>query len=164
MKTFKLYSISLLEGKDGNVHQKMVPIEDGLIINMENQKQMWYIEAVVSEDYAEFFQRVKEKEEHILVDVVITSKDNHPAAMITSVQSITSLSNSKISVLLEAKLAVKKDDVIEDVLKDLVSRGFSEEALLEEFKTRMENLKAHPQSALGSIYRSIQQSGLYKLQ
>ncbi|MFC0562063.1 YwpF-like family protein [Halalkalibacter alkalisediminis] len=164
MKTFKLYSLSLLEGKDGNVHQKMVPIEDGLIINMENQKQMWYIEAVISQEYKKYFQDVKTQKGHILVDVVITSKDNHPAAMITSVQSITELTDQKISILLEAKLALKKDDIIEDVLKDLVGRGFSNEALVQAFRNEMETLAAHPTSALNTIYRSIQESGLYKLQ
>lgn len=164
MKTFKLYSLSLLEGKDGNVHQKMVPIQDGLIINMENQKQIWYIEAVISQDFLEYFQDVQTQKGHILVDVVITSKNNHPAAMISSVQNITVLTEHKISILLEAKLALKKGDIIEDVLKDLVSRGFSNEELIQEFKNEMETLAAHPTSALGSIYRSIQESGLYKLQ
>ncbi|WP_227936515.1 YwpF-like family protein [Alkalihalobacillus deserti] len=164
MKTFKLYSLSLLEGKNGNVHQKMIPIDDGLIINMENDKKMWYIEAVISQDYLKYFEDVKNQKGHILVDVVITSKDNHPAAMISSVQNITELAEQNISVLLEAKLALKKDDIIEDVLKDLVSRGFSSEALIQEFKNEMETLASHPKSALGTIYRSIQESGLYKLQ
>lgn len=164
MKTFKLYSLSLLEGKDGNVHQKMVPIEDGLILNMENETKMWYIEAVISQEFLEYFQNVKNQDGHILVDVVITSKENHPAAMITSVQKITELSQEKISVLLEAKLALKKDDIIEDVLKELVSRGFSNEELIIAFRNEMETLAAHPKSALGTIYRSIQESGLYKLQ
>ncbi|WP_332698066.1 YwpF family protein [Halalkalibacter lacteus] len=163
MKTFKLYSISLLEGKDGNVHQKMIPIEDGLIINMENKQQTWYIEAVISHDYYDYFKKVKDQDGHILVDVIITSKDNHPAAMITSVQTLTELSES-VSVLLEAKLALKKDVIIEDVLKDLVGQGFSEKRLLQEFKNKMENLAAHPQGALKTIYRSIKESGHYKLQ
>ncbi|ARK31804.1 YwpF-like family protein [Halalkalibacter krulwichiae] len=163
MKTFKLYSLSLLEGKDGNVHQKLVPIEDGLIINMENQDKLWYIEAVVSGDYFSYFNSVKENQGHVLVDVVITSKGNHPAAMITNVHTITKLSNESISVLLEAKLALKKDDIIEDVLKELVQEGYSQEELLREFKNKMDNLATHPESALGTIYRSVQASGLYNL-
>jgi hypothetical protein len=154
----------LLEGKAGNVDQKVIPIQDGLIINMENKKQMWYIEAVVSQEFEEYFLKVKEQEGHMLVDVVITSKDNHPAAMITKVQKITKLAEQNISILLEAKLALKKDDIIEDVLKDLVNKGFSNDELLQQFKSRMDNLKAHPQTALGTIYRAIQESGLYKLQ
>ncbi|MDT8862993.1 YwpF-like family protein [Alkalihalobacillus sp. MEB130] len=163
MKTFKLYSLSLLEGKEGKVNQKLIPIQDGLIVNMENPSQTWYIEAVISEDYYDYFREIEEEERHILVDVIITSKDNHPAAMITKVQTITKLTES-ISILLEAKLALKRDVIIEDVLKDLVSEGYSEEQLLTEFHNKMENLAAHPQSALDTIYRSIKESGQYNLQ
>jgi hypothetical protein len=163
LKTFKLYSLSLLEGNGECVDQKLIPIQDGLIVNMENQKQTWYIEAVISKEYTDYFKKVKENKGHILVDVIITSKDNHPAAMITNVQTITELSNN-ISVLLEAKLALKRDVIIEDVLKDLVNEGYSEEQLLAEFHNKMENLAAHPQSALNTIYRSIKESGNYNLQ
>ncbi|KHF39714.1 YwpF-like family protein [Halalkalibacter okhensis] len=163
MKTFKLYSLSLLEGKGECVDQRLIPIHDGLIINMENSNQTWYIEAVISKDYCEYFKEIKENKGHILVDVIITSKDNHPAAMITNVQTITELSEH-ISVLLEAKLALKRDVIIEDVLKDLVKEGYSEEQLLTEFRNKMENLAAHPQSALNTIYRSIKESGEYNLQ
>ncbi|GAE28338.1 hypothetical protein JCM9140_4558 [Halalkalibacter wakoensis JCM 9140] len=163
VKTFKLYSLSLLEGKEGEVNQRLIPIEDGLIINMENQSQTWFIEAVIDHEYYDYFKKVKENSGHILVDVIITSKDNHPAAMITKVQTISKLSKG-ISVLLEAKLALKRDVIIEDVLKDLVNEGYSDEQLLTQFHNKMENLAAHPQSALNTIYRTIKENGQYNLQ
>lgn len=162
MKTFKLYSICLLEGKSGKVEQKPIPIEDGLIINMENKEKTWFIDAVVSRDQLDYFKHIHEQKRHILVDVIITSKDNHPAAMITSVKTITELSDH-VSILLEAKLAMKKDDMIENVLEDLVKKGYTKESLLNEFRSQIENLSSHSQHSLDELYLSLQESGQYNL-
>ncbi len=162
MKTFKLYSFCLLEGSLGKVEQKSIPIKDGLIINLENAEQTWYIDAVFSKDELDYFKRIHEQEQHILVDVIITSKDNHPAAMISSVQTITELSEH-ISVLFDAKLAMKKDDVVADVLEDLVKKGYTNGSLLSEFRGEMEKIAAHSQHSLDELYRSLQESGQYNL-
>ncbi|TWI56885.1 YwpF family protein [Halalkalibacter nanhaiisediminis] len=162
MKTFKLYSFCLLEGKSGKVEKKPIPIQDGLIINLENSEHTWYIDAVFSADQFDYFKDLHEQGAHILVDVIITSKDNHPATMISSVQTITSLSE-QISILFEAKLAKKKDDVVENVLEDLVEKGYKEDSLLSEFRSKMENLAAHSQQSLDELYRSLQNSGQYNL-
>lgn len=163
MKTFKLYAISLLEKLDGKVQLKKIPIQDGLIINMEDQKQSWFIEAVFDEEHYNYFKEAYDEKRHVVVDVIITSKDNHPAAMITSIQQITNLKEG-ISVLFDAKLALKKDDIIRDVLKDLVVQGYTSEQLISEFQYKIEGLSTHSQHTLDELYRLLQAKGGYNLQ
>ncbi|GAE32347.1 YwpF family protein [Alkalihalobacillus hemicellulosilyticus] len=162
MKTFKLISLCVLDGKKGQVEQKIVPIEDGLIINMANP-HAWYIEAIVDKDQAKYFQMIYERRGNILVDVVITSKDNHPAAMITNVESVTPLSG-QMSILLKGELAFKKDDLLADVLEDIVNEGFKGQELLEEFGNRRQNLIEYSQRTLDELYQSLRKGGRYSLE
>ncbi|MDV2686359.1 YwpF-like family protein [Alkalihalophilus lindianensis] len=162
MKTFKLYSLCVLEGKEGSIKQRAIPLKDGLIINMENEDRTWHIDAVTDSTHKPYFEKVKEEEGHLLVDAIITSKNNHPATMVTKVITITELSDG-ISVLLEAKLVLQKDEVIEDVIEDLVAEGLSGEELVSEFKERKNNLAAHSEKTLEEVYASLQQSGQYQL-
>ncbi|MBP3949843.1 YwpF-like family protein [Bacillus suaedae] len=162
MKTFRLISLCLLDGKKGHVEQKIVPIEDGLIINMENP-QVWFIEAVVSKEYYPYFNSILEKNGNVLIDVVITSKENHPAAMITNVLSITELSE-KVSVLLKGDLALKKDDLLADVLEDIVGEGVQGEKLLAEFSHRRANLSEFSERTLDELYQSLKEDGKYSLE
>ncbi|MCM3759552.1 YwpF-like family protein [Alkalihalobacillus oceani] len=157
MKTFKLYSICLLEGKEDSVEQKKISIEDGLIINMENPEKTWYIEAVFAHTELDFFERVQREDRHMLADVVITSKENQPATMITKLKAITKLSE-QISVLFEAKLAQKKGELFESVLKDLIEKGLSGEELLQEFRQQTASRIAHSQHMLDELYRSLQKN------
>ncbi|WP_088104646.1 YwpF-like family protein [Halalkalibacter urbisdiaboli] len=162
MKTFRLYSLSLLEKEEGEVVHKPIPVKDGLIINLENKEQTWYIDAVVSKEHKMYFENVREHNQNILVDVVITSKENHPAAMITSVSAITELSEN-FSILLEAKLVLRKDDIIEDVVETLVKEGFSGDAFFDEFKHRKEDLAVYSQRTLVEVYTLLKESGKYQL-
>ncbi|WP_100405183.1 YwpF family protein [Bacillus solitudinis] len=162
MKTFKLYSLAILESVNGTVIQKPISVSNGLIINMENQEYIWYIDAVVSKEEELYFEQVQERKQNILVDVVITSKENHPAAMITSISAITKLSTGA-SILLEARLVLKKDDIIENMVENLVNEGFSGKTLFSEFKKRKENLAAHSQTTLDEVYRTLKESGKYQL-
>ncbi|ERN52393.1 YwpF-like family protein [Alkalihalophilus marmarensis] len=162
MKTFKLYSLCILEGSEGSIKQRAVPLKDGLIINMENEEHTWHIDAVMEESFKGYFEEIKQESGHLLVDAIITSKNNHPATMVTNVVTITDLSGG-ISVLLEAKLVLQKDEVIEDVIEDLVEEGLSGEQLVQEFKSRKENLAAHSENTLAEVYASLKESGNYQL-
>lgn len=162
MKTFKLISLHVLDGKSGRVEQKEVPITSGLIINMENP-YAWYIEAIVDKEEAKYFQMMYEKKGNILVDVVITSKDNHPAAMITNVESVTPLSK-EMSILLKGELAIKKDDLLADVLEDIVNEGFTGQDLIQEFGSRRQNLIEYSQRTLDELYDSLRKGERYRLE
>lgn len=129
---------------------------------MENKAQTWFIEAVISNEYLSYFEQLKDEKKDLLVDVVITRRDNYPATMITQIAKITNLSE-EISILLKANFVIKKDDVIEDVLEDLVEKGYTGNKLIEEFKERKENLLAHSQKTLDEVYNNLKESGEYKL-
>lgn len=162
MKTFKLYSFSLFERQQDKVVQVPIEITDGLIINMENADKTWYIDAVFSKDKLAYFQQIKEDGRNVLVDVIITSKDNHPAAMITTIRTITELSDG-VSVLFKAKLAQKKDDVIENVLRSLIEKGYKENELVATFSNQIRNEGKHSEETLNDLYFTLQQSGQYNL-
>ncbi len=74
---------------------------------MENKAQTWFIEAVISNEYLSYFEQLKDEKKDLLVDVVITRRDNYPATMITQIAKITNLSE-EISILLKANFVIKK--------------------------------------------------------
>ncbi len=152
----------MLEGKFGPVKQKAIPVRNGLIINMEDEAQTWHIDVVTDNDYRAYFEEVAKNDGHLLVDAIITSKNNHPATMVTSVKTITDLSDG-VSILLRAKLVLHKDEVIEDVIEELIAEGLSGEELLKEFKVRKENLAAHSDKTIDEVYESLQKSGEFQL-
>lgn len=162
MKTFKLYSINLLEGQLGAVKQIPIEIKDGLIINMENKEKTWYIDAVFDREHLNYFKQLEEQGKHVLVEVIITSRDNHPAAMITKIDTITELSKH-ISVLFEGKLARKKGDSISNVLKLLVNEGHEGESLLSKFSDQIRTDAKYEQRALDNLYKTLKESGQYNL-
>ncbi|NEU30022.1 hypothetical protein GN156_04415 [bacterium LRH843] len=162
MKTFKLISICLFERKLEKVEKVPIEIKDGLIINMEDQEQTWYIDAVISNDHLTYFQHLKEEGKNVLVEVIITSKDNHPAAMITCIDTITELSEH-ISVLFEAKLAVKKDDVIENILTHLVNNGHLNKNVLPDVTDEFKNQTNHSKHRLESLFHELEERGQYNL-
>ncbi len=162
MKTFKLYSISLLKGPVGEVQQIPISIKDGLIINMENPEKTWYIDAVFEREHLPFFHEVKMEEKHMLAEVIITSKDNPPAAMITKIDTITELSEH-ISVLFEANMASRRDDAIHDILKSLLDEGYQDSELLERFHCRLKNDPTHGKQSLNNLYKSLKKTGQYHL-
>ena len=162
MKTFKLYALYLLAGDNETIRQETIPLTDGLIINMENSERTWFIDAVVPEEYKKFFEGEQQSNRHVFLNVIITSKDNHPAAMITSIETITELSEG-YSIVFKGRIVLGRDDVLEDVLEDLLSDGQSTESLLERFKERTENLDSYSDKTLNEVYKDLKESGKYVL-
>ncbi|MFB4210569.1 YwpF family protein [Shouchella sp. JSM 1781072] len=162
MKTFKLYAMQVIDGQQGNVKQEPIPLHEGLIINMENEEHTWFIDAVISKDDARLFEREQEGERHILVSVVITSKDNHPAVLITSIESITDLKENK-SIILKGQIVSGRDDVLEDVFEDLLEEGIQRESLLLEYKSRVEKLDAYSDKTIAEVYDQLKKSEKYHL-
>ncbi|KGA98787.1 hypothetical protein AJ85_01875 [Alkalihalobacillus alcalophilus ATCC 27647 = CGMCC 1.3604] len=162
MKTFKLYSIYLLKGKSGKLTHYPLKLERGLIINMENSKQTWLIEAVVEKEQFAFFNEVQQEDKDLLIDVVISRKDNYPATLITKVSEITQLS-SGISILMKGNLILGKDEVLEDVVEDLVDENYKGPEFIDEFKRRKANLTAHSQRTLDEVYEDLLKKDDYRL-
>lgn len=134
MKTFKLVSLQVVE------EEKLLDIElvDGLIINQENDQGQWMIEAYMSNSYHDYFQKLAEQAQDLIVQVVITKKANSPAAFQTKIMTIKQLENH-ISILLQGKLMKTNNDYAVVVLKNLIEKDFAGKELLDEFKNIMRN-------------------------
>ncbi|MFE8698100.1 YwpF family protein [Cytobacillus sp. FJAT-53684] len=128
MKTFKLFSLQVVE-EDQLVD---IELEDGLIISQENDQSTWLIEAYISKSYDEYFQMLAKREEDLIVQVVITKKENSPAAFQTKIVTIQHI-NDHISILLKGNLKKTNYDYAEIVLKKLINQGISGDKLLSEF-------------------------------
>lgn len=132
MKTFKIVSLQIVE--DGNTLN--IPLEDGLIINKEDGKMTWLIEAYMDKQYYDYFRLAQQKTGDLEVQVVITHEGNDPAPFSTHIRCIKTF-EKHISVLLEGHLNVKRSKYAEMLLNELVEKGFSGGSLVEEFKNRM---------------------------
>lgn len=132
MKTFKLVSLQLVEEK-GLVD---IELDDGLIINKEDEKSSWLLEAFVDKSYLEYFKKRADDKDELTIQVVITKKENDPAAFQTKITSISELENH-ISILFEGSLRRTKNDYAELLLQDLLDKGYSGDSLIDEFKEKM---------------------------
>ncbi|MEH7522626.1 YwpF-like family protein [Bacillus sp. JJ1503] len=130
MKTFKLISLQVVED-DSLVDIDLI---DGLIINQENDQNTWMLEAYVNNTYNDYFQKLSKQGEDIIVQVVITKKENSPAAFQIKIVTIKPLTDH-ISILFEGKLKKTNYDYAEIVLKKLIDQGLTGDELLKEFKT-----------------------------
>ncbi|GLB59012.1 YwpF-like family protein [Cytobacillus sp. NCCP-133] len=134
MKTFKLVSLQLVE-EDGLVD---IELDDGLIINKEDEKSNWLLEAYVNKSYFEYFQKRADKDDELTIRVVITKRENDPAAFQTKITSINELEDH-ISILFEGSLKRTKNDYAELLLQDLLGKGLKGDNLLDEFKVKMQS-------------------------
>lgn len=132
MKSFKIVSLQIID----NENIKDISLNDGLIINKEDGKKTWLIEAYIDKEYYDFFRIAQQKPEGIEIQVVITNEANDPAPFSTHIRGIKQF-EKHISVLFEGFLRIKRNDYAELLLGDLVGEGLSGEELIQEFKERM---------------------------
>lgn len=132
MKTFKLVSLEVLE--DDMIVE--VPLTDGLIINKENDHSTWLLEAYSELFLYDYFKKVSDQKREIIVQAVITKKENEPAFFQTNIASLKKFDNH-ISVLFTGRLRRARKDYSELLLESLLQKGFSEDNLLREFKEKM---------------------------
>ncbi|MBS4175446.1 YwpF-like family protein [Bacillus sp. FJAT-49736] len=141
MKTFKIVSLQVIV--NGNI--KDIPLEDGLIINKEDGKKNWLIEAYISKEYYDFFRAAQESPDELDVQVVITNEANDPAPLKTHIRGIKQFKNY-ISVLLEGYIRIQRSNYAELLLSDIVQEGFTGEELIQEFKSRMKKITKYVSS------------------
>ncbi|WP_042463383.1 YwpF-like family protein [Neobacillus dielmonensis] len=134
MKTFKLYSLEVLEG-DTSVE---VPLEDGLILNKEDEHSTWLIEAYTDSSLYDFFKQMQAENREVIAEVVITKKENVPAYFQTRIVSLLKF-DQHISILLEGQMRRNKSDYSELLLEDLLQKGLQGQPLLLEFKEKMQS-------------------------
>lgn len=134
MKTFKLFSLEVVE--DGNSVE--VPLKDGLILNKEDERSTWLIEAYTDLSLYDYFKKIVDENRDIIIEAVITKKENAPAYFQTKVSSLHKFEHN-ISVLLEGHLRRNRSDYSELLLDNLIQKGFEGPALLAEFKDKMKS-------------------------
>lgn len=132
MKTFKLISLNLVKEEE----LLDIPLEDGLIINKEDEHNTWLMEAYTDKSFYDLFHEAVKNQTELLVQVVITKKDNDPAPFKVKARSLQSF-DKNISVLLEGTLKRSRSNYSELLLDDLLQKGLSGNELMEEFKSKM---------------------------
>jgi hypothetical protein len=138
MKTFKLVSLKISHPQH-QVKFQEIDLLDGLVINKEDEERQWLVEIYVNKSHAELFTKLKEDEEGVKIEAIITREDNDPAFFITTVLSVAIMEDN-MSVLFNG-LLVGKTDISEDILTDLIQEGFHGNNLLKQFKQRVSDNK-----------------------
>lgn len=131
MKTFKLISLQIIDDSEA----LDITLHDGLIINKEDERNRWLIEAYVGANYHDFFTKLLESKKETPAQVVISKKENDPASFTTRVLSVKKI-DGRLSVLFEGFLKRSKN-YAELLLSDLIDKGLSGEELLSEFREKM---------------------------
>ncbi|MEH7744360.1 YwpF family protein [Neobacillus drentensis] len=134
MKSFKLYSLDVVED-DTSIE---VPLVDGLILNKEDERSTWLLEAYTDLSLYDYFQKISEQNRDIIVEAVITKKENAPAYFQTNIVSLTKF-EKHISVLFEGRIRRNKSDYSELLLESLLQKGLEGPALLTEFREKIQS-------------------------
>jgi hypothetical protein len=140
MKSFKLVSLEVVE--DGASIE--VPLEDGLIINKEDDRSTWLLEAYTDLSLYDYFKKLHDADAEIIVEAIITKLENDPAFFQTKIVTLNKF-EKHMGVLLEGHLRRKRRDYSEILLENLLQKGLGGPALLTEFK---EKLKSKPKLKL----------------
>ncbi|MEL3970705.1 YwpF-like family protein [Rossellomorea oryzaecorticis] len=146
MKTFKVISLQVVD----NDELQDFEIEDGLIINKEDEKSTWLVETYMPQDHIEFFQNAQQKKSDLEIQVVISHKANDPAAFMTSIRCIKKM-DGRMSILFEGKLKKQRNEYAELLLDDLLQRGYSGDELMKEFREKMVSKPRIPATSKPSV-------------
>ncbi len=129
MKTFKLLQLEV-QGHD-------IPLIDGVIINQENSRQSWLLEAFVKEADT-LFTTLCEQQTVVPARAVISFPDNEPAPFEVVVRAVKPI-ESGVSILFSGKLVARRSQYAEKLLSSLLAQDLEEEELLTQFKAGMRN-------------------------
>ncbi|WP_449538014.1 YwpF-like family protein [Ferdinandcohnia sp. Marseille-Q9671] len=140
MKTFKLVSLTVIHQDELPSRVEEIPLLDGLIINKEDGENRWIVEAYIEKSYKAIFEKAKNTETELNLQVTISKKSNDPASLMGSVKILKNLDKS-VSVLLEGKIVPARYNKAEMVLTDLIKQGLKGDGLLAEFKNRLQEKK-----------------------
>jgi hypothetical protein len=134
MKSFKLYSLDVVE----NGNSVEIPFVDGLILNKEDEHSTWLLEAYTDLSLYDYFKKISEEDRDIIIEAVITKKENAPAYFQTKICSLIKF-EKHLSVLFQGQLRRNKSDYSELLLDNLLEKGFAGPELLKEFKEKMKS-------------------------
>jgi YwpF-like protein len=133
MRTFKLVGLTIEQEAENKKTMKEIPLEDGLVINLEDGENSWLIEVLISKDLHAFFEQLSEAKSKFRIFVTISKRTNAPAQIIAKVKTLTSLDHT-LSILLEGKLITSRPiHNPEELLRSLMGQGLSGDTLLKAF-------------------------------
>ncbi|WP_226578142.1 YwpF-like family protein [Halobacillus litoralis] len=135
MKTFKLISLDIVEEKNEDITQRRIKLQDGLIINREDDHGRWVIEVYVDESYNDFFDAMHRNEEEIIIQAKITKQTNRPATFMVKPIDINRIGDG-MNVIFMGTIIDRQQEQVEKVLKQLMDEGYQGEELLEQFKKK----------------------------
>lgn len=104
MKTFKLKMLHIISDENKEIH---IPLLDGLIIDREDEKSNWLIEAYINKQYGDLFRKL-EGRERIFVKVKITKESNNPAWFRAKMLGLNHIGEN-VNVLFLGKLLSEKE-------------------------------------------------------
>lgn len=133
MKTFLLKSLQIIERLHDDIYRQDFNLLDGLIINREDDKNTWLIEAILDAEYLTYFKELKEKRDQVIIEVKITKHTNPPVMFHTTIDSINKV-GKHISIIFTGTIIDKRNRKMEELLADLIEQGYEGEELLEKFK------------------------------
>ncbi|WP_180955098.1 YwpF family protein [Peribacillus deserti] len=133
MKTFRLMTLQFVTKE-----QKLISVnlEDGLIINKEDEQSRWLIEAFISKESFASIEKEVNADGKIFVMAVISKKGNDPVLFETSVCSAAEVDGA-IILLLEGVIKKGRNKYAELLLEDLINQGLQGDQLLDAFKLRI---------------------------
>lgn len=132
MKTFKLKKLEIVDHQE-DIDKKTIELLDGLIINREDEKGRWLIEAYMDRSFFDYFHKLHENKEEIMVLATITKESNDPATFITTILGINDISEN-INVLFLGEIIDRRKSMIEELLTSLIDQGYQGKELLQKFK------------------------------
>jgi hypothetical protein len=133
MKTFLLKALQIMESQNEEIIKTDIELIDGLIINREDDKNSWLIEALVDKKHLEWFEDLKARRDQVMIEVKISKITNAPATFITSIDSINKI-GKHINIIFMGTIVDKRKSKIEEMLGELINQGYQGEELLEKFK------------------------------
>ncbi|MBM7690716.1 hypothetical protein JOC77_000119 [Peribacillus deserti] len=141
MKTFRLMSFQLVTDEQELIS---VNLEDGLIINKEDEQSRWLIEAFISKESFASIEKELNPEGKIFVLAVISKEGNDPVLFETTICSAAEVDGG-IILLLEGVIKKGRNKYAELLLEDLINKGLQGDQLLDEFKHK---IRSKPIAAL----------------
>src|SRR5699024_12429732 len=91
--------LKVMKNEEDSIEQKRISLQDGLVINREDESG-WLIEAYVSNEYKEYFKSLIGVLD-VMIQAKITREENDPAFFITKIARVNQTSDKQISVSYE---------------------------------------------------------------
>jgi len=133
MKTFKLNSLSILLYEQEEIKKHPIEFIDGLMINREDEEGQWLTEVYLDKQHKDLFQQLKDNNEQTMIEVKITKESNAPVTLNSRILGLNDIGDF-MNVLLIGEMIDRRKSMVEDLLSNLITKGYQGKELLKRFK------------------------------